>query len=44
LGQVENANPVEAMRAFIRQMETSGLNKNEINLMTKENPAMLLGL
>ena len=44
LGQVENANPVEAMRAFIRQMQTSGLDGREIDLMTKVNPARLLGL
>lgn len=44
LGQVENANPVEAMRAYIRQMETSGLEKREIDLMTKVNPAKLLDL
>jgi hypothetical protein len=44
LGQVENSNPVEALRAFIRQMEASGLSKSEIDLMTKTNPAMLLGL
>jgi hypothetical protein len=44
LGQIENANPVEAMRAYIRQMQTSGLDQREIDLMTKVNPAKLLGL
>jgi len=44
LGQVENANPVESLRAFIRQMVTSGLKQSEIDLMTRSNPAKLLGL
>jgi len=44
LGQVENASPVESLRAFIRQMETSGLKKEEIDLMTKVNPGKLLHL
>jgi hypothetical protein len=37
-------NPIEAMRIFIRTMMREGIGKNEIDMMTKDNPAMLLGL
>jgi len=37
-------NPIEGMRIFIRTMMREGIKKDEIDLMTKENPAVVLGL
>jgi hypothetical protein len=37
-------NPIEAMRVFIRAMMREGIKKEDIDIMTKENPAVLLGL
>jgi hypothetical protein len=36
--------PVEAYRLFIRAMESNGISKKEIDILTKENPAKLLGI
>jgi hypothetical protein len=37
-------NPVEAMRVFIRTMMREGIGRDEIDIMTKENPVRVLGL
>jgi hypothetical protein len=37
-------NPVEAMRIFIRAMMRHGIKKDAIDMMAKENPAVVLGL
>jgi len=38
------SNPIEGMRVFIRAMMRQGVKKEEIDIMTKENPARVLGL
>ncbi len=43
-GTVGRYNPVEGMRVFIRTMMRYGVTREEIDVMTKENPAFLLGL
>jgi len=42
LGQVFNPHPIEGMRQFIRMMMKYGINEQEIERMTKDNPARLL--
>lgn len=37
-------NPIEGMRIFIRTMMREGIKKDEIDIMAKENPAIVLGL
>jgi len=44
LGQVANPYPVEGMADYIDEMLSHGITRNEIEVMTKENPAKLLGL
>lgn len=43
-GQVQNPTVVEGMRMFIAHMLTAGLSDQEIEVMVKENPQMLLNL
>jgi hypothetical protein len=44
LGQIWNPLPVEGLRMFIVTLLKYGITEDEINLMTKTNPAKLLGL
>jgi len=44
LGQVYNPSPVQGMRMFIVNLLQLGISEKEIDLMTRKNPAMLLGL
>ncbi len=44
LGQSFNPLPVEGMRMFIVTLLKNGITEDEINVMTKTNPAKLLGL
>ena len=44
LGQIWNPRPVEGLRMFIVTLVKYGVTEDEINLMTKINPARLLGL
>jgi hypothetical protein len=44
VGQIHNPPPVEGLRQLIRMMQEGGLSASETDLMTKENPARLLGL
>jgi len=44
LGQIANAHPIEGMRQFIYMMMAFGISRSEIDKMTKDNPAKLLGL
>ena len=44
LGQDFNPSPAEGMRAMIGTLLSSGCTKNELELMVKLNPAILLGL
>ena len=43
-GQWRNPHPIEGMRHFIHLMMQMGIKESEIDIMTKENPARLLGL
>ena len=43
-GQVSSPPPVECMRLWIEFLKIKGFTQNEINILTKENPAKLLGL
>jgi hypothetical protein len=43
-GQAENPSPVEGMRRYIRKMLEFGFNQNEMEHMTRTNPAGLLGI
>jgi len=43
-GQMHNPLPVEGMRMFVQHMLKCGIGQEEIDIMTKHNPAMLLGL
>jgi predicted metal-dependent phosphotriesterase family hydrolase len=43
-GQWRNPHPIEGMRHFIHLMMQMGITESEIDIMTKENPARLLGL
>ncbi len=44
LGQFTNPHPIEGMRLFINIMMYYGVSEKEIKIMTKHNPAQLLGL
>ncbi|MBW2149872.1 MAG: hypothetical protein JRI22_23015 [Deltaproteobacteria bacterium] len=44
VGQVHNPTAVEGFRILIRMMREGGISSQEIDFMTKENPAKLLGL
>jgi hypothetical protein len=44
VGQVHNPTPVEGLRMFVRMMQEGGLTREETDIMTKHNPAKLLGL
>jgi histidinol phosphatase-like PHP family hydrolase len=44
LGQPQNPLPVEGMRLFIATLLHHGITQNEVEIMIKSNPAMLLGL
>jgi len=44
VGQVHNPPPVEGLRMLIRMMSEGGLSAQDLEKMTKENPAKLLGL
>jgi hypothetical protein len=44
LGQTHNPTPVDGMRDFIRQLMKKGVTEAEVGLMTRRNPARLLGL
>jgi len=44
VGQIFSPTPVEAMRLFIQHMRVCKLSQREIDLMTKINPAKILGL
>ena len=43
-GQVTSPPPIEAMRQWYEFLKTEGFAKEEIDMMTKTNPAFLLGL
>ncbi len=43
-GQVTSPSPVEGFRVFCQLMSSLGVSRDEINLMTKENPARLLSI
>ena len=43
-GQWRSPHPIEGMRHFIHLMMQLGISEREIEVMTKENPARLLGL
>jgi len=44
LGQPHNPSPVDGMYAFIRSLIRHGISEKEIRILTKENPARMLGL
>jgi len=44
LGQITNPHPIEGMRQFIHMMMAYGISRSEIDKMTKDNPAKLLGI
>jgi Family of unknown function (DUF6282) len=44
LGQKNNALPVDGYAAFLQAMGARGVTERDVNLMSKENPAKLLGL
>ena len=44
LGQLGNPSPVEGMHSFIGGLREMGISKTEIDMMTREVPARLLGL
>jgi len=44
LGQTHNPTPVDGMREFIQQLMKKGVTEAEMDLMTRKNPARLLGL
>jgi hypothetical protein len=43
-GTGRRIHPIEAFRLFIRAMEMQGFSRSEIDIMTRENPAKLLGI
>ncbi|NPV70021.1 MAG: hypothetical protein HPY55_05145 [Firmicutes bacterium] len=43
-GQVETPSPVEGMRVYCELMLKCGVSREDIHLMTRDNPAYLLGL
>jgi hypothetical protein len=44
LGQKNNALPVDGYAAFLQAMRTRGFSERDVNVMSKDNPARLLGL
>ena len=44
LGQKNNALPVDGYAAFLQAMRARGFSEHDVNLMSKDNPAKLLGL
>ena len=44
LGQAANALPAEGFAAFIEALRARGFSREELDLMSKQNPARLLGL
>ena len=44
LGQVANPHPTEGMLDYIRKMTAHGISEQDIDVMTKRNPARMLGL
>lgn len=44
LGVAGRLHPIEGMRLFIRAMLSNGISENDVEKMTKYNPATLLGL
>jgi predicted metal-dependent phosphotriesterase family hydrolase len=44
LGQKNNALPVDGYAAFLQAMRARGLTARDVDVMSKENPAKLLGL
>ena len=44
LGVAGRLHPIEGMRLFIRYMLSNGLSEKDVETMTKDSPAMLLGL
>jgi len=44
LGQRDNAHPVEGYRMFLRMLRNYGLSDADLNLVSRVNPARLLGL
>jgi len=44
LGQKNNALPVDGYAAFLQAIRARGLSEHDLNVMSKDNPATLLGL
>ena len=44
LGQKNNALPVDGYAAFLQAMRARGFSEHDVNVMSKDNPARLLGL
>ena len=44
LGQKNNPLPVDGYAAFLQAMRSRGMTERDVNAMSKENPAKLLGL
>jgi hypothetical protein len=44
LGQKNNALPVDGYAAFLQAMRARGFSEHDVNVMSKDNPAKLLGL
>ena len=44
LGQQGNPNPVDGMRACVRELHDAGISQKNIDWMLRENPAYLIGL
>jgi hypothetical protein len=44
LGQKNNALPVDGYAAFLQAMRARGFSEHDLNVMSKDNPAKLLGL
>ncbi len=44
LGQLGNPNPVDGMRACIRELRDGGISQKQIDSMVRDNPAYLIGL
>jgi hypothetical protein len=44
LGQKNNALPIDGYAAFLQAMRARGFSEHDVNVMSKDNPAKLLGL
>lgn len=44
LGQIHNPTPIDGLKEFMLQLKKKGISEEEIHLMTRKNPARLLGL